>query len=311
MGSSGRRDHPSSSMAAAAAAAASGGGPGHPHQPVAPSGTLPLCPQDKDCPHINDRAHQSEFAHTCRLFPCFHAHIPFHTYHFHHLPGQAAAPSEDGSSQHGGSQVSFNKGGSNKNDGENSDSVGANSKSSSRRSRGRANRKAVQRATQSSSSFAMLSPEAPNATKITVIQGGNAYEVHGDWSRVRVHTFKRYLHQVCGIRPVDQQLLRDSVHELKDDLKYMADENIREGTQIVVRNLSGEAPVTGEGTAAAAAVASGSGAAGSGGSSASAAPSGATQGVLNVVQAPSGPAVAAAATAAAQKKTPKVPIDWL
>jgi hypothetical protein len=262
-GGGGGRHSPAPMAAGIAAPAAASSHPAH----------LPLCPQDRDCPHVNDRAHQAEFSHTCRLFPCFHAHIPFHTFHFRHLPGQAAAPSDAGSSEHGNnSNLSFARKGPESND------SGSHSKSSSKRSRGRANRKAVQRASASSTSFAMLSPEAPNATKITVIQGGNAYEVHGDWSRVRVHTFKRYLHQVTGLRPVEQQLMRDSAVELRDDLRFMADEGVKEGTQIVVRSLAAEAgPVPTAG--------------------------------LDDAGAPAGAGDAGAVARPA--KPPKVPLDWL
>lgn len=255
---------------------------------------LPLCPADKDCAHVNDKSHQSEFSHTCRLFPCFHAHIPFHTYHFRHVPGQAATPSEAASSEHGGSNVSFNRGGGGSQNGRDGSSSGSQSKSSSKR-RGRHARKLVTKASQSSTSFAMLSPDAPNATKITVIQGGTAYEVHGDWSKVRVHTFKRYLHQVCGIRPVDQQLLRDSAHELKDDLKYMSDENVREGTQIVVRSTATEPLENSTGIPTAVGAAS----SGAGAAATASSPTG------------GGDQVSKAQQQQAATKKPRVPLDWL
>ncbi|CAD2221609.1 hypothetical protein AGDE_14636 [Angomonas deanei] len=49
---------------------------------------LPLCEQDDKCPLINDRKHQRQFAHTCRLFPCYHSSMASHAKMFRHAPGQ-------------------------------------------------------------------------------------------------------------------------------------------------------------------------------------------------------------------------------
>ena len=51
-----------------------------------------------------------------------------------------------------------------------------------------------------------LSPSAPNATAIVVSFGDTAVTVHGDWRNVRLHTLRRYLYQVFGVRPQCQEL---------------------------------------------------------------------------------------------------------
>ena len=126
---------------------------------------LPLCPDDSSCSQINEKAHQHRYAHTCRLYPCYHGHIRRHARLFRHTEGQIAASGPSSSKSRMISLASVN--------------------------------------------FASISPDAPNATRITVSGKDVAYDIFGDWSQVKVHTFKRYLHQVFGVEPRHQQLALD------------------------------------------------------------------------------------------------------
>uniref|UniRef100_A0A146LZB6 Ubiquitin-like domain-containing protein n=1 Tax=Lygus hesperus TaxID=30085 RepID=A0A146LZB6_LYGHE len=135
---------------------------------------LPMCSKDEECPLINDRRHQRQFAHTCRLFPCYHGHIVRHAKLFRHKEGQI--------SQHEG--MSYGK---------------------------------VSTHAISSVNFSSISPDAPNAYRIYVTHGEKSYEIFGDWTNVRIHTFKRYLHQVYHIRPEAQVLILTATGKVIDD----------------------------------------------------------------------------------------------
>lgn len=99
--------------------------------------------------------------------------------------------------------------------------------------------------------FTHLSPDAPGATKIfvttssssvagapgtaTTQPSGKAYEIYGDWANVKVHTFRRYLHQVTGMRPAAQLLFLDGKTELVDDLVTMEEAGTKAGSVIQVK----------------------------------------------------------------------------
>ncbi|KAG5508262.1 hypothetical protein JKF63_05518 [Porcisia hertigi] len=136
---------------------------------------LPLCPDDDACTLINDRKHQKKYAHTCRLFPCYHGHVTRHAKLFRHTSGQVALP----------------------------EGVSANVKISSQ--------------ALASVNFSTISPEAPNAYRIYVSHGDKSYEIFGDWASVKVHTFKRYLHQVYHIAPSAQILSVVKTGKVMDD----------------------------------------------------------------------------------------------
>lgn len=135
---------------------------------------LPLCPADSNCTLINDKTHQYKFAHTCRLFPCYHGHIKRHAKLFRHAPNQIASATS----------------------GEKSSPMAL-----------------------TSVTFASISPDAPNATRVTVSNQDVAYDIYGDWAQVKVHTFKRYLHQVFGVEPKEQSLSMGSTLPMDDDLE--------------------------------------------------------------------------------------------
>lgn len=65
--------------------------------------------------------------------------------------------------------------------------------------------------------FSSISPEAPNAYRIYVSHGSKMYEIFGDWNSVKVHTFKRYLHQVYHIAPHAQILVLMKTKKIMDD----------------------------------------------------------------------------------------------
>ncbi|GET87688.1 hypothetical protein, conserved [Leishmania tarentolae] len=65
--------------------------------------------------------------------------------------------------------------------------------------------------------FSTISPEAPNAYRIYVSHGNKSYEIFGDWATVKVHTFKRYLHQVYHIDPSAQVLSVVKTGKIMDD----------------------------------------------------------------------------------------------
>lgn len=186
---------------------------------------LPLCPNDNGCPEVNDRSHQRQFAHTCRLFPCFHAHLRYHTHCFRHVPGQAAQPGGAASSVASGDVTPAETG-----------SQVSSTGSSTRRSRAAKHRR-TQRQALASVNFTHISPQAPNAKKITVLYASVGYEIFGDWPQVRVHTFKRYLFQVTGVRPVEQRLSIETGSgstPLDDETMLMSEVGVDEGAQVTV-----------------------------------------------------------------------------
>ncbi|KAG5482252.1 hypothetical protein CUR178_06112 [Leishmania enriettii] len=65
--------------------------------------------------------------------------------------------------------------------------------------------------------FSNISPEAPNAYRIYVSHGEKSYEIFGDWASVKVHTLKRYLHQVYHIAPSAQILSVLKTGKVMDD----------------------------------------------------------------------------------------------
>lgn len=136
---------------------------------------LPLCPNDDACTLINDCKHQKKFAHTCRLFPCYHGHVTRHAKLFRHAAGQVSLP----------------------------EGLSANTKISTQ--------------ALASVNFSTISPEAPNAYRIYVSHGDKSYEIFGDWASVKVHTFKRYLHQVYHIAPSAQILSVVKTGKVMDD----------------------------------------------------------------------------------------------
>lgn len=156
---------------------------------------LPLCTNDDGCTLINDRKHQRKFAHTCRLFPCYHGHVTRHAKLFRHTAGQIAQP----------------------------EGVTTPAKMS---------RQAL-----TSVNFSTISPEAPNAYRIYVSHGEKSYEIFGDWASVKVHTFKRYLHQVYHIPPSSQVLsVLKSGKVMDDDINTVKCYGIEEDAVILLRN---------------------------------------------------------------------------
>lgn len=134
---------------------------------------LPLCPQDDTCALINDKPHQRRFAHTCRLFPCYHGHIRRHAKLFRHVEGQIVEQHNENQKPSASALTSV--------------------------------------------TFSSISREAPNAYPIFVGRKGKRYEISGDWAAVKVHTFKRYLHQVYLIPPAEQSLVVASTGVVLDD----------------------------------------------------------------------------------------------
>jgi hypothetical protein len=168
---------------------------------------LPLCENDSGCSLINDRRHQRQWSHTCRLYPCYHATVKRHAKLFRHVPGQLVqtplAPSNSGSLSN---LLGGTKG------------------------------KTSQRATMALASvnFMHISQDAPNATRITVTATTKSFEIAGDWTQVKIHTLKRYLHQVFGVAPVAQRLVLDGV-ELDDDLALVSACGVVEGSQVTLQ----------------------------------------------------------------------------
>ena len=75
----------------------------------------------------------------------------------------------------------------------------------------------------SSVAYSSISADSPNAYRITVKNGDTAYDIHGDWMNVKVHTFKRYLHQVFGVEAKYQTLaLERWVHKSTSSLHKRA-----------------------------------------------------------------------------------------
>ncbi|ORC87713.1 uncharacterized protein TM35_000201220 [Trypanosoma theileri] len=159
---------------------------------------LELCPDDGLCTLINDRKHQRKYAHTCRLFPCYHGHVVRHAKLFRHAPGQIAQAEG----------LSSDKG----------------------------KRKKFPAEALASVNFSSISPEASNAYRVIVSHGDKSYEIFGDWQSVRVHTFKRYLHQVFKIPPASQVLVRvEGAVQLDNELQCVSQYDVRPDTVITLR----------------------------------------------------------------------------
>nr|CCC90553.1 conserved hypothetical protein [Trypanosoma congolense IL3000] len=166
---------------------------------------LPLCSNDGVCALINDRKHQRRFAHTCRLFPCYHGHVARHAKLFRHAPGQVAQSEE----------LINNSNGTKKLPAEALISV----------------------------SFSSISREAPNAYRIVVNHSSKSYEIFGDWNNVRVHTFKRYLHQVYNVPPPSQVLMREeSSVVLDDDLESVAHYGVKPDSVLILKRKEDNLP---------------------------------------------------------------------
>ncbi|EKF28664.1 hypothetical protein MOQ_007581 [Trypanosoma cruzi marinkellei] len=166
---------------------------------------LSLCPNDVLCTLINDRKHQRKYAHTCRLFPCYHGHVVRHGKLFRHAPGQIAQ--SDALTSVKGTQ------------------------------------KALPAEALASVNFSSISPNALNAYRIVVTHGDQSYEIFGDWQNVRVHTFKRYLHQVYKIPPTSQVLVRvDDGVPLEDELESVAHYGVKPDTMIALKRKEDDAP---------------------------------------------------------------------
>ncbi|KEG14808.1 hypothetical protein DQ04_00301180 [Trypanosoma grayi] len=166
---------------------------------------LALCPNDGLCTLINDRKHQRKFAHTCRLFPCYHGHVARHGKLFRHAEGQIAQT--EGLSS------------------------------------GNGVRKRLPAEALASVNFSSISPEAPNAYRIIVSHGEKSYEIFGDWQNVRVHTFKRYLHQVYKIPPTSQVLVRaEGKVLLDDDIESVSRYGVQPDTVITLKRKEDDEP---------------------------------------------------------------------
>jgi hypothetical protein len=166
---------------------------------------LPLCPNDDACTSINDRKHQKKYAHTCRLFPCYHGHVARHAKLFRHAPGQISLP----------------------------EGLTAGTKVSSH--------------ALASVNFDTIKPDAPNAYRIYVAHGDKSYEIFGDWASVKVHTFKRYLHQVYHIPPGSQILsVMKTGKVMDDDINTVKRYGIEEDSVIQLRSDIEDAPAPGK-----------------------------------------------------------------
>jgi hypothetical protein len=181
---------------------------------------LPLCPEDLTCTLLNERAHQRRFAHTCRLNPCYHGNVRYHSRLFRHSPGQVVTVGGDDSMS-----------------GRSTPDVGATKAGGTTRNR-RRTKKALTSVTYSS-----ISPDAPNATKITVVCNDLAYEICGDWKNVKIHTLKRYLQQVLSIPPAAQRLILNFTQVIDDDLASAAEVGIEEQCTLAVQILSNAVPM--------------------------------------------------------------------
>lgn len=158
---------------------------------------LPLCTHDEDCILINEKTHQRKFAHTCRLFPCYHGHTVRHAKLFRHAPGQVALP--EGVSKNLSTQAL------------------------------------------TSVTFSSISSEAPNAYRIYIAHKGKKYELFGDWENVKIHTFKRYLHQVCSILPASQLLICGKTSTaMDDDISSVKSYGIEVDSLILLKNRDEE-----------------------------------------------------------------------
>jgi hypothetical protein len=175
------------------------------YDPTQPSYQLPLCPDDGSCLWVNDPDHQQLYSHTCRLKPCYHAHLAFHNRCFRHRSGQGAVPSDAPGPPLTAPQLTQ-----------------INQHRQSRRKRAAANAAAAAKDVNETGSHAgsasssntsaltgpssFISPHVPNSMRIYIQHKDESYEIWGDWTNVRVHTFKRYLLQFTQVHPLRQRL---------------------------------------------------------------------------------------------------------
>lgn len=167
---------------------------------------LPLCSNDDSCTAINDREHQEKYIHTCRLFPCYHGQIAHHAKLFRHAPGQIMQPEVLV-----GNNGTFKK---------------------------------LSAEALTSVNFNSISPDAPNAFCIIVKNEDKSYVIHGDWLVVRVHTFKRYLHQVFKIPPTSQVLVLEEGAVLSDDIRCVGDYGVVAYSVIMVKRKEESDPLS-------------------------------------------------------------------
>lgn len=84
--------------------------------------------------------------------------------------------------------------------------------------------------------FSSISPEAPNAYRIYVCHHDRSYEIFGDWASVKVHTFKRYLHQVYHVAPMSQVLIASKTGKvMDDDISCVKEYGIEEDSVILLK----------------------------------------------------------------------------
>ncbi|CBZ25492.1 conserved hypothetical protein [Leishmania mexicana MHOM/GT/2001/U1103] len=94
--------------------------------------------------------------------------------------------------------------------------------------------------------FSTISPEAPNAYRIYVSHGNKSYEIFGDWASVKVHTFKRYLHQVYRIAPSAQILsVVKTGRVMDDDINTVKGFGIEEDSVVQLHSNIEDATVSG------------------------------------------------------------------
>lgn len=93
----------------------------------------------------------------------------------------------------------------------------------------------------SSMPFRNISPDAPNAYRIFLEHQNTKHELFGSWENVKVHTFKRYLHQLCSISPATQRLYNSTSDEvMDDDLRSVKSYNVVEDCLIFLKSKDEE-----------------------------------------------------------------------
>lgn len=178
----------------------------------------PMCPDDRHCMLLNEPTHYQQFRHTCRLSPCFFAHVEEHARLFQHNVEQLMYCEAPRSSSRGTSIKSSESGGSGVHGGRHVD---------------------CPRPQLPFSSQTLLSPVAPNSEQAHVVCNGSEVLVWGNWSKVRIHTVRRYLHQVTGVPPLEQLLylaLGDQRILLDDDTAIASTLGIQKDSTIIVEH---------------------------------------------------------------------------
>lgn len=130
---------------------------------------LPMCPLDLKCHLINNRDHYMAMKHTCRLFPCYHGHLEYHSKFFIHSEGQIVKPKRFCHNPYGTVPVEQKK---------------------------------------KNSLFATrFGPNVPNASLCVLHHRGAAYPIYADWETLRLHTLRRYIFSITEIPPANQKLV--------------------------------------------------------------------------------------------------------